>query len=59
MIADMGEQARREAEARTVGEQIAALLAQIEELDCGPVTGQITIPGARIRRTASGWDITS
>lgn len=59
MITDMGEQNRREAKAREVGEQIAALLAQIEDLDCGPVVGQITIPGARIRRTASGWDITS
>ncbi|WP_189852337.1 hypothetical protein [Streptomyces omiyaensis] len=55
----MGEQNRREAKARELGEQIAALLTQIEDLDCGPVVGQITIPGARIRRTASGWDVTS
>lgn len=58
MITDMAEQNRREAQARELAEQVAALLGQIEELDAGQVVGQITIPGARIRRTTKGWEIT-
>ncbi|MEU2076617.1 hypothetical protein [Streptomyces sp. NPDC013489] len=59
MITDMDEQRRREAEARELGEQVAALLTQIEALGAGPAIGDITIPGARIRRFDDGWEVTN
>lgn len=59
MISDMAEQNRREAEARELGEQVAALLTQIEALNAGPVVGSLTIPGARIRRFGEGWELTN
>ncbi|MEV3926480.1 MULTISPECIES: hypothetical protein [Actinomycetes] len=59
MITDMAEQNRREAEARQLGEQVAALLTRIENLGAGAVVGTLTIPGARIRRFDDGWEVTS
>ncbi|MGW8730567.1 hypothetical protein ACWGNF_31575 [Streptomyces sp. NPDC055808] len=59
MITDMAEQRRREAEARQLGEQVAALLTRIENLGAGAVVGTLIIPGARIRRFDDGWEVTS
>jgi hypothetical protein len=58
MISDMNEQREKERQARELADQVAALLEQIEDLNAGRVSGQLTVPGARIRRIGNGWTVT-
>ncbi|MFJ6701119.1 hypothetical protein ACIQM4_34400 [Streptomyces sp. NPDC091272] len=50
----------REARCRALAEQVAALLAEAEQIAPGSVSasnGQITLLGASVRRGFSGWEV--